>query len=85
MSRKLKALKLSSSSVPTISKEMSLCLRNGIKVYPVNVKSKWFIEVNNNNKITRFEKEVLKNEISLSMAKTYIYYYEKLKNVKNGK
>lgn len=68
-----------SLSTPTISKEISFCLLSGIKVYPVNIKGKWFIESNNNGKIQTFKKEVDKNEICYFVAQTYIFYYNKLK------
>lgn len=67
------------SSVPDISKEMSFCISNGIKVYPVDKKGKWYIESEINGVVKFFKKEIRNDEIGDAMAKTYLYYYEKLK------
>lgn len=64
-------------SVPTINKEMQFCINNGIKVYPINKNGKWFIQSDIKGNLNTFQKEVPKDEISLAMAKTYIFYYEK--------
>lgn len=85
MKAKSKALTLNLNSVPPISKEMSFCLASGIKVYPVNKKGKWFIEVDNNGKIKTFEKAITEKEISESAVKTYQFYYNRLKELENGK
>jgi len=52
--------------------------KNGIKVYPVSKSSSWFIEVDNNGRIHRFEKKVPQNELNEAIALTVIYYYNKL-------
>lgn len=64
-------------SVPEITKEMQFCINNGIKVYPIDKKGKWYIQSEVKGNLNTFQKEVSKNEISLAMAKTYIFYYEK--------
>lgn len=73
-----------SNQVPNITKEMSFCIANGVKVYPIQKLNKWYIQSDTNGKIKTFDKEVPKNDICLSVAKTYIYYYEKLKEIENG-
>jgi phage pi2 protein 07 len=64
-------------SVPDITKKMQFCINNGIKVYPVNKDGKWFIQENIKGNLKTYSKEVQKDEISLAMAKTYIFNYEK--------
>jgi hypothetical protein len=56
---------------------MQFCINNGIKVYPVNKDGKWFIQENIKGNLKTYSKEVQKDEISLAMAKTYIFNYEK--------
>lgn len=62
--------------------QIHLVGKNGIKVYPISKSGAWFIEVDNNGKIYRFEKKVPQNELNESLAKTIIYYYNKLKETK---
>jgi hypothetical protein len=69
--------KSKSASVPEITKEMQFCINNGIKVYPISKNGKWFIQSDVKGNLNTFQKEVPKDEISLAMAKTYIFYYEK--------
>jgi len=57
--------------------------KNGIKIYPVNVGQKMFIEVDNNGKIKRFDKELKQKEVNDALAKTIIYYCELLEKTKN--
>ena len=56
--------------------------KKGIKVYPISKSGAWFVEVDNNGKIYRFEKKVPQNELNEAIAKTIIYYYNKLKEIK---
>lgn len=56
-------------------------LKSGIKVYPV-YNLGWFIEVDNNGRINRFDKKISQTEINESIAKTIIFYYNKLKETK---
>lgn len=83
MSKSKHSKKKSSLSVPLINREMSFCVANGIKVYPVFKKGKWYIESENNGKIKTFDKEVKNEDISYYMAQTYLFYYDKLKKLNN--
>lgn len=66
-----------------ISKAMSICLKHGIKVYPVlNRVKKFVIEVDDNGSITTYEKEVTGSEINVAQSKTYKYYAERIINKK---
>lgn len=84
MSKLRHSKKKSNLSVPLINKEMSFCVANGIKVYPIFIKGKWYIESDNNGKIKTFEKEVKNEDISYFMAQTYLFYFNKLKDLNNG-
>lgn len=82
---KSKASKQKSNlSIPIISKEMSFCISNGVKVYPVNKNSNWFVEVESNGKLTTFNKPVPTDEIQSAIYKTWMFYYDKLKSLQNG-
>ena len=52
--------------------------KNGIKVYPINYNGNWFIQVDNNGKITRFDKSILQKDINDAVASTIIFYFKKL-------
>ncbi len=67
------------------SKESYICVKKGIKVYPVFINKSWFIEVDDNGKKTRYEKAILQDEINNSIAQTYIFYSKKIKELENGK
>lgn len=56
--------------------------KHGIKIYPVSKYFKWYVEVDNNGKIKRFDKIVPPNELNNAIAKTYIYYYKLLNDKK---
>jgi len=56
--------------------------KNGIKVYPISKSGAWYIEVDNNGRIQRFEKKVSQNELNEAIALTIIFYYNKLKEKK---
>jgi len=47
-------------------------------VYPISKSGAWFVEVDNNGKIQRFPKKVPQNELNEALAKTVIFYYNKL-------
>ena len=47
--------------------------------YDIIQDEKWYIEVNNNGEILTFKKKVSQNELNDAIAKTIIYYYNKLK------
>lgn len=53
--------------------------KSGIKVYPISKLGFWFVEVDNNGKIHRFNKKVSQNELNEAIANTIIFYYNKLK------
>lgn len=75
--------KKSNSSQKTVSPEqIYFVAKNGIKVYPVSKFGSWFIEVDNNGKIYRFDKKVPQNELNEALAKTTIFYFNKLKKIK---
>jgi hypothetical protein len=50
-----------------------------VKVYPVNIRGTWYIESNNNNIITTFDKPVQQKELNSALAQTIEWYYNKLK------
>lgn len=75
--------KKSSSSQKTASPEQIYFVhKNGIFVYPVSKNGSWLIEVDNNGKKYRFEKKVSQNDLNDAIAKTIIYYFNKLKEKK---
>jgi len=65
--------------IPDSNNAAHLCIKNGIKVYPVYINYKWFIEVNINGRIKTFDKSITQDEINYAMSSTYIFYAEKLK------
>lgn len=56
--------------------------KNGVKIYPISLSGKWIIEVDNNGVIFRFKKKVSTDVLNESIAKTVIFYYNKLKEKK---
>ena len=56
--------------------------QHGIKVYPISKSGSWFIEVDNNGKLHRFDKKVAQNDLNEAIAKTIVFYYNKLKEPK---
>lgn len=69
------------------------CIKNNIIVYPVNIKNKWFIQINNNGKIIT-GKKVIGTGMSLSskrqkdwintINKTLEYWSKLIDKNKNG-
>jgi len=73
-------------------------LKNGITIYPISEfsylqrkgetnfsiisKQRWYIEVNNNGRITFYNKIISSRDLNEAIAKTIIYYYNKLKEKK---
>lgn len=57
-----------------ISKAISICLRRGIKVYPVVSDKKFKIEVNDNGKLKRYNKEVAVRELNKALSNTYKHF-----------
>jgi hypothetical protein len=75
--------KKSNSSLNNASPEqIYFVAKNGIKVYPIFELGSWFIEVDNNGKVDRFKKKVSQNELNDSLAKTIIFYFNKLNETK---
>lgn len=70
--------KKSSSLIVNDPKKICLVIRNGIKIYPVNSRGVWFIEVNVNGKLIRYPKSISSADINDSIAKTLLYYYNKI-------
>lgn len=56
--------------------------KNGIFVYPISKLGAWFIEVDNNGRLQRFNKKVAQNDLNEAIAKTIVFYYNKLKEPK---
>jgi len=79
------AKKLNSSQKMASPEQIYFVIKNGIFVYPVTKLRAWFIEVDNNGKIQRFDKKVAENDLNDAVAKTIIYFYNKLKEKQNGK
>lgn len=74
--------KKSSSLQKTASPEQIYFVgKSGIIVYPIYKYGNWYIQVNNNNVITTFDKKIASSEINESIAKTIIYFYKKLKSI----
>lgn len=61
-----------------INQALQICYRNNVKVYPVNVNWKWYIEADINGKKKRFSKAVQPKEVNESVTKTYIHYANQL-------
>lgn len=61
--------------------ETRFLLKQGIRIYPVYDMS-WFIEVDNNGNLKRFDKRVATADINESIEKTVIYYYNLLNQKK---
>lgn len=57
---------------------IKICLRNGVKVYPVYKGGKWYIETMILDKKKTFDKEVQNKDIDGAMKKTYVYLAKKL-------
>ena len=50
---------------------MAICLRNGVRVYPVIRGVKFAIEVDDNGDITTYEKLIGQKEVATALIKTY--------------
>lgn len=64
---------------PDVSTKNYILIKNGIKVYPINSNGKFKIEVENNGKITTFNKIIGQSEVNGAINKTISHYYQKLK------
>jgi len=67
-----------------ISHAMGICIKNGIKVYPVPSGRNFKVEVDNNGVPTRYAKEVRQSEINKAVSDTYKYFAIKLINDRNN-
>lgn len=67
------------------SYKFSFVLNQGIKVYPISILNTdtgnfdCYIQVDDNGKITTYDKIVKREELSDKVAQTIIYFYNKLK------
>jgi len=64
--------------LPDVQKEHYHITKAGVKVYPVHFRSNWYIEIDNNGKIQRFEKSVAQQEINLAVHNTILYCFKRL-------
>tara|TARA_R110002167_G_scaffold190638_1_gene392938 strand:+ start:11670 stop:11903 length:234 start_codon:yes stop_codon:yes gene_type:complete len=57
-----------------ISKAMSICLRDGVRVYPIVSGRLFKIEVDNKGELKRYAKEVVAAELNKALATTYKHF-----------
>ena len=57
-----------------ISKAMSICIKHGLKVYPVPSGRMFKIEVDNNGTLKRYDKEVASKAINKALSNTYKHF-----------
>lgn len=62
--------------------EFELTKRKGRADYNVTQYKRWYIEADNNGNKTVFKKRISTDDLNDSIAKTIIYYYNKLKEKK---
>jgi hypothetical protein len=70
------------TNLPDVSKQNYEIIKAGVKVYPISHRNKWFIEIDNNGTIQRFEKAIAQNEVNLAVHKTILYCYDKINTKK---
>jgi hypothetical protein len=68
------------TQLPDVQKEHYLITKAGVKVYPVYFRGKWFIEIDNNGTIQRFEKSVAQQELNHAIHNTILYCFKRLKD-----
>lgn len=66
--------------LPNVTDEHYYITKRGVKVYPVFYNYKWYIEIDNNGTLQRFEKALTQNEINLAIHKIILYCYKRLTN-----
>jgi len=66
------------TNLPDVSNQNYEIIKAGVKVYPISHRNKWYIEIDNNGKLQRFDKAIAQNEINLAVHKTILYCYEKI-------
>jgi hypothetical protein len=77
--------KKSSISIVTASREQLECIhQKGIKVYPVHISMKMYVEVDNNGKLTKYATPLTKDSINEAINKTCIFWYNKLKQAEKN-
>jgi len=57
---------------------MGLCVRNGIKVYPIVSGKSFKIQVDDNGKLITYPKEIKQADVSSAQSKTYKYFAAKI-------
>jgi len=57
-----------------INKAMSICVRNGVKVYPVPIGRLFAVEVDRKSGIKRYDSLVSGKEVAAAVRKTYIAF-----------
>jgi hypothetical protein len=57
-----------------ISKAISICISNGVRVYPVVSGRKYKIEVDNNGVVDRYDKEISSNYLNKALSATYKHF-----------
>ena len=66
------------TNLPDVSKQNYELIKAGVKVYPISHRNKWYIEIDNNGKLQRFDKAIAQNEVNLAVHKTILYCFEKI-------
>lgn len=56
--------------------------RKGITDYSIIRFQRWYLEVDNNGNVTFYNKIIKDSELNESIAKTIVYFYNKLKAIK---
>lgn len=76
---KLKNLKSNSNSIPDTSKQVYELSKLGYIFYPDFDNGKWFICYEYKGQKTKIKKAITQKEINISLAKTILFIYEKVK------
>ncbi|WP_435263873.1 hypothetical protein [Tenacibaculum sp. nBUS_03] len=62
-----------------INKAMAICLRNGVKVYPVVKGRSFVIHVEDNGKVIQYDKQVDSSKVANAMIKVYKHFASVIK------
>jgi hypothetical protein len=77
---------LAKKTFSTINKDpakLYLVIKHGISIYPVSAgNKKWYVEVNNNGNVKKYNKTVLDAELEEAIWKTINHYYKLLNEKK---
>ncbi len=68
-----------------INKAMAICLRNGVKVYPVVKGRAFVIHVEDNGKVIEYDKKVDSSRVANAMTKVYKHFASKIKKKEDAK